>query len=108
MNQQRSRRFRTAQETKEKEEARRESVAIWECSYIVSEPKTYIDRPCSHRQGDHRRSAEQGVLGFKCYHAWHAVHGLAGVITTLLGRAKDEHRPWLEGGMCLHENSVLS
>ena len=31
MNQQRSRRFRTAQEAQEKEEARKESVAIWEC-----------------------------------------------------------------------------
>jgi 5'-3' exoribonuclease 2 len=31
MNQQRSRRFRTAQETHEKEEARKESVALWEC-----------------------------------------------------------------------------
>ena len=30
MNQQRSRRFRTAQEAREKEEARKESVAIWE------------------------------------------------------------------------------
>jgi 5'-3' exoribonuclease 2 len=30
MNQQRSRRFRTAQETHEKEEARKESVALWE------------------------------------------------------------------------------
>jgi 5'-3' exoribonuclease 2 len=31
MNQQRSRRFRTAQEAHEKEEARKESVALWEC-----------------------------------------------------------------------------
>jgi 5'-3' exoribonuclease 2 len=31
MNQQRSRRFRTAQEAQDKEEARKESVAIWEC-----------------------------------------------------------------------------
>jgi 5'-3' exoribonuclease 2 len=30
MNQQRSRRFRSAQEAKEKEEARKESVAMWE------------------------------------------------------------------------------
>lgn len=30
MNQQRSRRFRSAQEAKEKEEARKESVALWE------------------------------------------------------------------------------
>jgi len=30
MNQQRSRRFRTAQEAREKEEARKESVALWE------------------------------------------------------------------------------
>lgn len=33
MNQQRSRRFRSAQEAKEKEEARKESIAIWECTY---------------------------------------------------------------------------
>ena len=31
MNQQRSRRFRSSQEAKEKEEARKESIAIWEC-----------------------------------------------------------------------------
>lgn len=31
MNQQRSRRFRTAQEAYEKEEAHKESVALWEC-----------------------------------------------------------------------------
>ena len=30
MNQQRSRRFRSAQEAKEKEEARQESIAMWE------------------------------------------------------------------------------
>jgi 5''-3'' exonuclease len=30
MNQQRSRRFRSAQEAKEKDEARKESVALWE------------------------------------------------------------------------------
>lgn len=30
MNQQRSRRFRTARETLEKEEARKENVALWE------------------------------------------------------------------------------
>jgi 5'-3' exoribonuclease 2 len=30
MNQQRSRRFRSAQEAKEKEEARKEAVAMWE------------------------------------------------------------------------------
>ena len=31
MNQQRSRRFRSSQEAKEKEEARKESVALWKC-----------------------------------------------------------------------------
>lgn len=36
MNQQRSRRFRAAQEAKEKEEARKESVALWEGSLYVS------------------------------------------------------------------------
>lgn len=36
MNQQRSRRFRTAQEAHEKEEARKESVALWE-----GEPNAY-------------------------------------------------------------------
>lgn len=36
MNQQRSRRFRSAQEAKEKEEARKQSVALWEGgSYFV-------------------------------------------------------------------------
>jgi 5'-3' exoribonuclease 2 len=35
MNQQRSRRFRTAQEAHEKDEARKESVALWECESIA-------------------------------------------------------------------------
>ena len=34
MNQQRSRRFRNVQEAQEKEEARKESVALWECVLI--------------------------------------------------------------------------
>jgi 5'-3' exonuclease len=34
MNQQRSRRFRSAQEAHEKEEARKESIALWECERI--------------------------------------------------------------------------
>lgn len=33
MNQQRSRRFRSAQEAKDKEDARKESVALWECTF---------------------------------------------------------------------------
>jgi 5'-3' exoribonuclease 2 len=33
MNQQRSRRFRSSREAKEKEEARKESVALWKCMY---------------------------------------------------------------------------
>lgn len=33
MNQQRSRRFRSAQEAKDKEEARKESVALWEGAF---------------------------------------------------------------------------
>lgn len=33
MNQQRSRRFRAAQEAKDKENARKEAVAMWEGSY---------------------------------------------------------------------------
>jgi 5'-3' exonuclease len=36
MNQQRSRRFRSAQEAKEKDEARKESVALWEGQSIFS------------------------------------------------------------------------
>lgn len=35
MNQQRSRRFRTAQEAQDKVEARKESVAIWKCVPIL-------------------------------------------------------------------------
>lgn len=34
MNQQRSRRFRSSREAKEKEEARKESVALWKCMSI--------------------------------------------------------------------------
>ena len=34
MNQQRSRRFRSAQEAKEKEEARKESIALWEGAFL--------------------------------------------------------------------------
>ena len=36
MNQQRSRRFRSAQEAREKEEAHKEALAIWECKYYFS------------------------------------------------------------------------
>lgn len=43
MNQQRSRRFRTAQEAKEKEEARKESIALWECESF-SQPHGMIYR----------------------------------------------------------------
>lgn len=35
MNQQRSRRFRAAQEAKEKEEAWKESIIAWECTFLV-------------------------------------------------------------------------
>ena len=35
MNQQRSRRFRSAQEAKEKEEARKESIAMWEGAPVI-------------------------------------------------------------------------
>lgn len=35
MNQQRSRRFRSAQEAKEKEDARKESLAAWEGTYCL-------------------------------------------------------------------------
>jgi 5'-3' exonuclease len=35
MNQQRSRRFRSAQEAKEKEQARKEAVAMFECAYTI-------------------------------------------------------------------------
>ena len=41
MNQQRSRRFRSSQEAKEKEEARKESIAIWECAYML--PPCYAE-----------------------------------------------------------------
>jgi len=41
MNQQRSRRFRSAQEAKEKENARKESVALWEGALRI-EPYTHI------------------------------------------------------------------
>ena len=44
MNQQRSRRFRAAQEAHEKEEARKESVALWEGERIsYSTTPSYLD-----------------------------------------------------------------
>ena len=36
MNQQRSRRFRSAQEAKEKDDARAQAVSMWECLYQAS------------------------------------------------------------------------
>ena len=57
MNQQRSRRFRTAQETKEKEEARKEAVAIWECAYYspLSSVALVDGTPYSHGEDAQRR-----------------------------------------------------
>lgn len=38
MNQQRSRRFRSSQEAKEKEDARKESIAMWEGMFLFETP----------------------------------------------------------------------
>ena len=45
MNQQRSRRFRSAQEAKEKEKARKESVALWEGALGIEHYTSYSHQP---------------------------------------------------------------
>ena len=46
MNQQRSRRFRSSQEAKEKEEARKEAIAMFECTFLTlteaAQPTSYF------------------------------------------------------------------
>jgi 5'-3' exoribonuclease 2 len=100
MNQQRSRRFRSAQEAKEKEEARKESVALWEgASYFVVPLHDVTHRIFrSHGERNNRRGQEQGGLGFKCYHTRYTLYGSACFIFALLGSTKDKHGSWLEEG----------
>jgi hypothetical protein len=52
MNQQRSRRFRSAQEAKDKEDARKESVLLWEGQLRLSfSPSRIYDGCCSNGKG---------------------------------------------------------
>ena len=55
MNQQRSRRFRTSQEAKEKEEAHKEAIAMWEgvylCTYTPHGDRLLKPLQYSHGQG---------------------------------------------------------
>jgi 5'-3' exoribonuclease 2 len=44
MNQQRSRRFRSAREAREKEEARKESVALWKCMSASVLPSIFFSK----------------------------------------------------------------
>jgi hypothetical protein len=100
MNQQRSRRFRSAQEAKDKEEARKESVALWEgllCSVVAVNDVTHRII-CSNGQRNNRSGQEQGSLGFECYHTRHPLHGSPCYVSALLGSTQNQYGFWLEEG----------
>lgn len=75
MNQQRSRRFRTAQEAHDKEEARKESVALWECESTAYLHCHYVNM-CTQRWGrllaTMIRTGSRGILmpSHQAPHLW--------------------------------------
>lgn len=67
MNQQRSRRFRAAQEAKEKDEQRKESVLLWEGMYRTTFNSQSLNANFgmfSYGQGVIRRGEKQSRLGY--------------------------------------------
>ena len=100
MNQQRSRRFRASQEAKEKEEARQESLLLWERE-LHTFNRTGVSSSNDLRNGSKRdrRNEEQKIMGFQRNYTRHSFHGPSGSITALLGREEVEHGSRVETGM---------
>jgi hypothetical protein len=95
MNQQRSRRFRSAQEAKEKEEARQESLLLWKGKKI-NLGVVYRLHVFSHGEGTFGSRAAKRSLGLECYYSWNPIHGSPCFFIALLGCPKNEYRPRLE------------
>lgn len=96
MNQQRSRRFRAAQEALEKEEARVESVALWECTVAFTPFVVTLLMSLSSHGPSGYSAGSPGRLGHQCYHTWNAVHVPPGCIPQVLGCRENELRRWME------------
>ena len=94
MNQQRSRRFRSAQEAKVKEEVRQEAILEWEgpllLEYVCAYTCLHSLSPGSSRSTDGGCCQERESLGPERHHSWHSVHGPASCFTSVLGGQEDE------------------
>lgn len=90
MNQQRSRRFRTAQEARDKEEARIEALALWKGKLGRCTPAQFL-KFLSNGQGSLRKRTPEGTLGLERYHPWNPIHGPPCFLSSLLGCSKAKH-----------------
>ena len=87
MNQQRSRRFRSAQEAREKYGARLEAEAEWKGAlYSPIRRESALTFCSSNGQADYLGS--ERVLGLQRDHAWHAFHGTSRQLAAILGSPK--------------------
>lgn len=85
MNQQRSRRFRSAQEAKEKEEQRLEGIALFEGESHYWLPRTVSQYMKSYGKSRGRGSQEHKNVGLQRYHPRYSFHGVVSQVTAILG-----------------------